>query len=240
MEASAASGPGPTTVGPEPGERSIVWAGFPIIGAGAAVVVKVLAGWATSLAWFPFRGPLELIDSLPDPQATVGSLVLGAVAGLAVAFLAERDYLRLTISDQRVTVAHADTIRTFDRTATSAIFVDGKDLVVLGHATEELLREPGDVEVKRLGPALRDHGYPWRPDGDPYREDYRRWVEDTPDLSAGVNALFKARTRAMERKDAEDVAHLRSELAKLGVVVRDESNRQFWRLTLPGSMAEGE
>lgn len=238
MAASSASGPGPTTVGPEPGERSLVWAGFPIIGAGAAIAVKVLAGWATSLRWFPFQGPLELIDSLPDPQATVGSLALGAVAGLAVAFLAERDYLRLTISDRKLTVVHAETSRTFERKAVSAIFMDGKDLVLLGHATEELLRERGDVDTKRLGPALRDHGYPWRPDGDPYRADFRRWVEDTPDLPAGANAVLKARARALERSDAGDAAELRSELAKLGIVVRDESKRQFWRLTLPGSLDE--
>lgn len=239
MDNSSDEGP-PTIVGPEPGERSILWAGFPIIGAGAGVLVTVLASWATSLTWFPFQGPLELIDSLPDPQATIGSLALGALAGLTVAFFAERDYLRATISGREVTVAHGERSRTIERSTVSGVFLDHKALVILGPRTEELLRESGDVDANRLGRAFREHGYPWRPDGDPYRADYRRWVEDIPGLPAGANALLKARSRALENGDSDDAEQLRSELAKLGVVVRDESKKQFWRLTLPESSDDSE
>jgi hypothetical protein len=39
-----------------------------------------VCAWATSLPWVPFQGPLELVVSVPDPQATIGSLALG-IAG---------------------------------------------------------------------------------------------------------------------------------------------------------------
>ncbi|MGH3490867.1 MAG: CysS/YqeB C-terminal domain-containing protein [Actinopolymorphaceae bacterium] len=47
---------------------------------------------------------------------------------------------------------------------------------------------------------------------------------------------MKARARALDRKDAGDATQLRDELAKLGVVVRDEEKRQFLRTT--GSAGE--
>jgi hypothetical protein len=72
------------------------------------------------------------------------------------------------------------------------------------------------------------------PGGDPHKDEYRRWVEDLPDLPAGADAVLKARARALDRGDKEDAAQLRLELGKLGIVVRDEGKRQFWRRTRPG------
>jgi hypothetical protein len=59
--------------------------------------------------------------------------------------------------------------------------------------------------------------------------EYRRWVPDTPDLPIGADALLKARQRALDSDQGGDVAELRDELARLGVVVRDEAKRQYWR-----------
>jgi hypothetical protein len=47
-----------------------------------------------------------------------------------------------------------------------------------------------------------------------------------PGLPAGANALFTAR----EKADSDDSRELRSELAKLGVLVRDDKGKQYWRL----------
>lgn len=167
MEPTAGSGGDATVVAPAPVERALVWVGFPLIGAGAGWLLKALAGWATSLPWVPFQGPLELVASIPDPSATIGSLALGIVAGLVVAVLAERDYVRVT----------------------------------------------------------------WVPGGDPHKDEYRRWVEDLPELPTGANAILRARAPALERGDTEDAAQLRRELGKLGIVVREEAKRQSWRRT---------
>jgi len=54
------------------GIKLIRWVGLP---GGCAVVVwllKLAAGWLLTLRWVPFKGPLELIDSIPEPAATLG------------------------------------------------------------------------------------------------------------------------------------------------------------------------
>jgi hypothetical protein len=138
MEPETTSGGGATVVGPPPAERALVWVGFPLIGAGAGWLLKALAGWAASLPWAPFQGPLELVASVPDPYATIGSLALGIVGGLVVAVLAEQDYVRVTVADDQVTIVRGGSSRRVPRASTGAVFLDGKQLVLLGHATDEL------------------------------------------------------------------------------------------------------
>jgi hypothetical protein len=232
MEPEATAGGGATVVGPAPLERALVWTGFPLLGAGAGWLLRWLAGWATSLPWVPFQGPLELVASVPDPQATIGSLALGVVGGLVVAALAEQDYVRVAVDDEQVTIARGRSSRRVPRASIAAVFLDSKQLVLLGQATDELAREGGDLpDAERLQAAFAARGYPWVPGGDPHREEYRRWVEDLAELPAGVDALFRARARALDRNDKEDAAQLRAELGRLGIVVRDEGKRQFWRPT---------
>ena len=231
MEPEATSRGGATVVAPAPVERALVWVGFPLIGAGAGWLLQWLAGWATSLPWVPFQGPLELVASVPDPQASIGSLALGIVGGLVVAVLAEQDYVRVTVEDDQVTIARGGSSRPVRRASIGAVFVDGKQLVLLGQATDELAREGGDLpDAERLQAAFVGRGYPWVPGGDPHRDEYRRWVEDLPELPAGADAILRARARALNRGDKEDVAQLRQELGRLGIVVREEGKRQLWRL----------
>jgi hypothetical protein len=234
MEPGATPRDGATVVAPAPWWRALVWVGFPLIGAGAGWLLKSLAEWATSLPWIPFKGPLELVASIPDPYATIGSLALGIAGGLVVAVLAEQDYVKVTVEDDQVTVARGASSRRVPRASIEAVFLDGKQLVLLGHATDELAREGGDLpEAKRLEAAFQAHGFPWVPGGDPHRDKYKRWVQDLPDLPAGADAILKARARALDRSDKEDAAQLREELGKLGVVVREEGKRQFWRRARP-------
>jgi hypothetical protein len=165
-----------------------------------------------------------------DPQATIGSLALGIAGGLVVAVLAEQDYVRVTVADDQLTLTRGGSSRRVPRASVEAVFLDGKQLVLLGPETDELAREGGDLpDAERLEAAFRAHGYPWVPGGDPHKDAYRRWVEDLPDLPARADAVLKARARALARGDKEDAAQLRRELGKLGIVVRDEGKRQFWR-----------
>ena len=41
--------------------------------------------------------------------------------------------------------------------------------------------------------------------------------------------LLKARARALDKGDGDEAVQLRADLARLGVVVRDENKRQYWR-----------
>lgn len=218
----------PVRVAPGAAERTLVWGGFPVLGVGAGCLVTAVAGWVGSLPWFPYQGPLRLVDSLDDTPATIGGIAVGVVAGLVLAVMAEDDYLKITVGPDEVTVVRGDLTRTVDRDQVEAAFLDGKTLVLLGERGREVLREQGDLNVKQVPDAFRTHGYNWL-DADPYADEYRRWVEDMPGLPDGVNALLAARGRALDKGDKQDAAQLHRELARLGVVVRDEGKRQFWR-----------
>jgi hypothetical protein len=205
------------------------WIGFPVLGAGAGLLLQRAAGWVADLPWAPLQGPFKLVASAPQPYATIGALAVGGLGGLVLAFLAVLDSTTVTFSGGGVTIRRGDASVAVGRAAIGAVFLDGEELVVLGRAGEELAREKYDLGAKRAATAFTEQGLPWCPDGDPYREQYRRWVDDAADLPPGANAILKAREKALQKGDREDAQQLRVELGKLGVVVRDEKKRQFWR-----------
>ncbi|HEU5160950.1 MAG TPA: hypothetical protein VFU43_28390 [Streptosporangiaceae bacterium] len=222
-----------TTVSVPPWERALVWIGFPPLGAVLGGLLDLLVRWMASLPGGPFHGAVKLADKLPEPHAAIGSIILGALAGLALAHQAAKERLTVTVSGDRVILARRGSVREIAAGSVSAVFRDGRRLVLLGPDTEELSREPCDLNTERLRAAFVAHGHPWHDDGDPHAGEYRRWVEATPDLPPGVNALLKARARALAKGERDDAADLRAELAEIGIVVRDEKKRQSWRRAGP-------
>ena len=208
---------------------AFIWLAFPALGAVAGWLLTVLAEWMTTLEWAPFQGPARLLDSAPEPAATIGAVAIGAIAGLVVAGMGAHEMLTVTVFDSAVALRTRGATRTLERSDISAAFRDDKDLVFLGRGSEELAREKSDLGTAVLEHAFRTHGYPWRADGDPHHDDYRRWVADTPDLPPGADALLRARQKALGRGDGDDANELRAELAKLGVVVRDRDKHQYVR-----------
>ncbi|MFC3995624.1 hypothetical protein ACFOVU_06850 [Nocardiopsis sediminis] len=245
MPSDVPSSRGATVVGPSAGLRALVWGGAPLLGAGLGAgvgwLLTLVAGWALSLPWTPFEGPLELIASLPAERVPIGGAVIGVLGGLALAFFAEGDYVTVTVGDDQVAIARGDRRHDVHAASVGAVFVDGRRLVLLGRDTEELAAETGDLpNAKRLAAAFLAHGHPWA-DADPHRDEFRRWVVGHPGLPAEAHAYFKARARALEKDEAADAEELRAELAALGIVVRDEGTRQFWRLaTRPPETPDGE
>jgi hypothetical protein len=199
----------------------IRWAGLPAAGTLAVLLVKLLANWLVTLPWVPFKGPLELVDSVPEPWATLGALGLGFVGGLVLSLMAHGDRLAVTVRPEHVHLAGDEYEATFERADLSAVFVDKGQLVLLGRDTGELARRPSELDTAKLAAAFTGHGYPWH-DEDPH--EYRRWVPDMEGLPPGANALLAARARAQDDRE------LRTELLELGVVVRDEKKKQYWRL----------
>ncbi|GEM_PF-7079974 len=51
-----------------------------------------------------------------------------------------------------------------------------------------------------------------------------------PDFPEKVNALLYAREQALKEDKKTNAKYLREDLAKLGVVIRDERNSQYVRL----------
>lgn len=207
---------------------------FPVLGAGLIWLLKAAAEWVASLAWAPFHGLFKLIASIPEPQATLGALGIGALLGLVIAYGARQESLAVTVSADLVVLERGGSRKEVERAAVADVFLDGKKLVLLDANGAELAREDNDLNGDRLRDAFIGHEYRWRADGDPYGDQFRRWVEDMPGLPPAANALLKARAKALRHDHGGDAAELRDELARLGVVVRDERKRQYYRL-LPGS-----
>lgn len=229
----------PITVAPSVAFRTLVWLGLPPLGAGVGWLLQAIADWVAGLPAAPFQGPFELVASLPQPHAAIGGLAVGGGAGLVLAFLIHIDGLTVGVEGDRIRLKRGDVDREFRRESVRAVFVADGHLVLLGPDSGELAREKCDLDTNRLAAALSAHGFPWR-DGDPYEHEYRRWVEDLPDLPASANALLKARARALQKGDSDDAAQLREELARLNVVVRDRNKRQFWRRTTASGGTEAD
>ncbi|MEZ3182091.1 hypothetical protein KYY02_26510 [Streptomyces pimonensis] len=110
------------------------------------------------------------------------------------------------------------------------VFRDGRQLVLLGHDGGELTRQECDLDVGRVADAFTEHGRVWA-DADPHKDGFRRWVPDAPGLPEGANAILEARQEPLEKRSSsdDDLQGFRGELARFGVVVRDEKRRQHWR-----------
>lgn len=205
------------------------WAGLPVAGAVVVWLVKLLASWLVTLKWVPFKGLLELIDSIPEPWATLGALGVGLIGGLVLSLLWHAERLAVTVSPKQVRLDGDEYTATFKRDDVAAVFVDKSHLVLLGHDTGELVRRPSELNKAALATAFTRHDYPWQ-DGDPHAGEYRRWVPDMEGLPLGANALLNVRAKKLSSLDDADAKELRAELVRLGVVVRDVKRKQYWRL----------
>lgn len=230
MSVVPANGPAgdQTVVGRPLWEAVLVWVGFPVAGGLLGLALRPVADWILDVDWVPDFGPARVVAELPQPQGTVIAVAAGVVLGIVLALTAEGEALRVGVDRGRVTLTRDGTTRTVERADVRTVFVDGKSLVLLGRGGEELAREASDLPAGRLEAAFTTHGYPWSAT-DPHRAAYRRWVPETPDLPAGADAVLKARQRALEKGEKEDAAELRDELGRMGVVVRDEEKKQYWR-----------
>lgn len=218
----------PTFLGiPKAGQAGLV-IGFTGFGVALGWFLPELTRWALDLPWIPLQGPLRLLDSAPDPWLHLGAAGLGLLAGAWIGVAAITESLAITLTDQQVELRIKGATRTFPRTQIGSVFLDGKRLVLLDRTTRELAREKPETSGRALAAGFRAHGYPWT-DADPYLGQYRLWVPQMPGLPDGVNALLSARARALEKKQADDVAELGREVSRLGVAVRDQENRQYWR-----------
>jgi hypothetical protein len=208
--------------------RAAVWTAVPAAGAGLGwVVLHLLPGWLLRIPFLPMRGPMRLLDRLDEPWATLGALALGAIAGLVLAGLIDRESLTVRISGTEVTLHRPGTTRTVPRGEVAVAYREKDQLILLGRTGRELAREPSNTSAGKLAAAF---GPVWSAH-DPYADAYRRWVPDLPEVPAEAAAHFAARQQALDRGDADDARELREELGKLGFVVRDEKKRQHFRRT---------
>jgi hypothetical protein len=212
-----------TTIVPTPWwARVLVWLGLPVAGAGLLLLlVRVLA-------WLPLPGPLTLLRRLPEPLGPILVAAAGCVLGLVLAALADRESLTLRITPDEVQLSRPGVRHLVARREVAVAFADRDQLVLLGRTGRELGREPCHLSRRRLREAFTAAGVEWA-EQDPYLEAYHRWVPDLPEVPAAAHAILAARQKALDAGDDADIRELRSELGRLGLVVRDVRKRQYWR-----------
>ncbi|MCD0446614.1 hypothetical protein LO763_23635 [Glycomyces sp. A-F 0318] len=233
MSTDRTAGGARTTVADPAWARPALLAGLPLVGAALGWGLSLVAEWITGLSWFPFQGLFELFTDLPETVRLIVALALGLVVGVLLALWAIHEMLTVTVGSARLELERGDYRRGVDRADTASVFVQDKQLVVLGHRRQELARVPFDLDRDELAAALRRHGYAWLPDGDPYADEFRRWVPGAEGLPKGADAVLKARGQALEKSKEDDLRELRDELAVLGVVVYDKDKKQYWRRSDP-------
>jgi hypothetical protein len=220
------------TVVDDPGARVLYWVLFPVLGAGLGWVVQWAAGWVADLPVAPVRFVFRAIDEAPDPQAALVAIGAGLVVGLVVAVLAVADMLVVRVGAGEVTLVRGgnkDKRRRIPRGDVTAVFFDRDELVLLGTGSRELAREKTDLSKARVAEAFTGKGYPWRADGDPHRDEFRIWTRLDDDLPGVAHGLLIDRAAALAKGCGDDAAELREQLLKLGIVVRDEKKKQYWR-----------
>ena len=205
--------------------RAAVWLCLPITGAGVLLAVDRFADRWVRLSWAPWRWVGRLIHQVPEPQATVGVLVVGVAAGLVLAFFVDQESLTVRLSADEIVLTRPGVTRVVPRADVAVAFRDRDRLVLLGRTGRELAREPAHLAPRRLAARFTAHGVPWA-ERDPYADAYRRWVPGLPDVP---DAVFAARDKAVRSGDSRDAEELRGELARLGYVVRDDRRRQYFR-----------
>lgn len=202
----------------------------PIFGAGLGWFLPVIAEWLLTLSFIPgmFLFPLELIVSWNSVRLTIIAGVIGMIAGIFFSQFIFSEILKATISDEEIKLLFKNKEETIKKKDIFAVYMEDQQIVILDFDGNERYRERLESKKTFVQEVLYSHNYPWTEE-DPFKDQYQRWVTGHPDYPANINTLLAAREQAMKKEEEEEAKVLRKDLAQLGVVIRDEMERQYVR-----------
>jgi hypothetical protein len=210
------------------GLHVFLWTALPLAGAGVGWLLAHLPVWVRHLPVLGQRGVVEVLADLSGVVLTIVLTALGAVAGGVFALMSYDDMVTVEVTPHQVTMTRAGKTQSHPRAGITAVFLDGKDLVLVDEHSAELARVATDHKPGALMAAFTAHDYPWRAD-DPFREHFQRWIDGAPGLEPHANAILRTRQAALDSDDSDDAAELRGLLAERGIIVRDVGGKQHWR-----------
>ncbi|MEU5953593.1 DUF883 C-terminal domain-containing protein [Streptomyces sp. NPDC047525] len=217
-----------TVLGYPRGDLLTVLIGMPVLGLLLGIGLPPLARWLSRSPVLPWRDGITFVGTLDKPWQAGVAAGVGLVAGLLLAVTEIEETLKLRLTDQELAAEQHNRTRTIGRERVSAVFLDGKELVVLDETSRQFTRGVHKTAAPALARALGSHGYPWR-DTDPHAPLFRRWIPGAPGLPAEGHAVLAARKAALKNKSGDDVRDLAETMQGLGYVVRDEGKDQYWR-----------
>lgn len=228
-----------TVIGISRIEKILWFIGFSIIGAVLGYFLKNILSWVNSNERFSNHKRLSLITKITDfLNSTFGEwaillfIITGVVIGIYLAKMLLRESPIISISNHNIDIDNDLESLTFIRDEIQDIYYDDDELVIISSSGHELLRESYDIKKETLKKAFRNHSYPFNL-LDPYKACFKLWSASVDELSPPGNALMKARALAIKNIDEEEIIDIREELSKLGVIVKDNDTKQYWRFVTP-------
>lgn len=191
--------------------------------------IPVIADWLLNLPVVPWEKLIEFIASLNSLWVSIVATIIGIIVGILLTLTIFEESLEVTITYENIQLKLGDKVDTLDKKDISTIYIENKQLIILGKNSNELYREVFETKIDTVRETFRTYQYPWK-EKDPFEKDYQRWVLGHPDFPEKVNALLYAREHSLKEDKKKDAKYLREDLAKLGVVIRDERNSQYVRL----------
>ncbi|MBU5468449.1 hypothetical protein KQI49_16620 [Virgibacillus sp. MSJ-26] len=218
-----------TVLGLSKSEKTLIIVVPMVLGGLIGWFIPVIADWLLKLPVVPWEGLIEFIASLNSFWVSITATIIGIVVGILLTLTIFEESLEITITYDNLQLKLGDKVDTIDKKDISAIYIEYKQLIILGKSSNELYRETFETKIDTVRETFRAYKYPWK-EKDPFKKEYQRWVLGHPDFPEKLNALLYAREHALKEDIKEDAKHLREDLAKLGVVIRDEKNSQYVRL----------
>ncbi|WP_080875185.1 YqeB family protein [Oceanobacillus timonensis] len=210
-------------------DKGIIIIGGPLLGAIIGWFIQIISSWLIKIPFVPFGPFFEWIVSWNSSWVSIIGVIVGLIAGILFALYAFSESLKMTITDQEVTMKRNDKEVNLQKRDISAIYMDRKEIVVLGQKGEERYRSQTDVKQPKIEAAFLEHRFPWK-NQDPHHAEYQRWVPDQPDFPDSVNRLLAAREQALKEEDEKEAMILRKDIAAEGAIIRDEDKRQYVRM----------
>ena len=212
------------------GDRLFIVVVFPLLGLLIGAGIHPLAEWASDVDALPFGRFSDVVAKLDPWWAQAAVAAVGLLAGAAFATYALLETVTVRIGPDQLQLKRGDATWSIARADVDAVFVESKQIVVLDQHTAEFARKPFEGDQELLATSLTKLGYPWS-DGDPHAASYRRWIDESPDLTDAEHFMLRTRAKALSAGDSDEADDLRAELSRVGLVVRDEGHRQYWRRT---------
>ncbi|MFI5805719.1 hypothetical protein [Streptomyces sp. NPDC051561] len=137
--------------------------GFPALGLALGFALPPLARWLDGASMLPLRDVLAFVGDMESAWQTVAFALAATLIGLLAAFVAVADSVKVTLTEDTLNVEFGDRQKPLSlrRERVAAVFVEGKDLVVLDSAGRPLALAPHRASRTALARAFRAHGYPW-------------------------------------------------------------------------------
>ncbi|MBK3496212.1 hypothetical protein JFL43_15345 [Viridibacillus sp. YIM B01967] len=211
------------------GDKIFLWLILPLIGLVIGYFLPSISDWASKLEWIPFQGPFKLVASLNAGWVIFATMALGFVGGIILTLFIFDEILNIYINEETLVFKIGEIDVSYNKKDIEFIYVDQKDVVVIGHDGQELFRYKKEIGDKILKEELGEHGYTFN-EGNPYKEQFKKWVPGLTDLSLEANALLKSREMSIENDDKEEALQIVIELWKLNVSVKEVGSKQYYRV----------